>query len=78
LYTEGWKYVLYERGRYREQLFDLQADPGEMVNLAVESRHAATLDDHRQRLAAWCRAMNDPYARQRSRMPPGTSVAPTN
>jgi arylsulfatase A-like enzyme len=70
VYTGRYKYVCYERGRYREQLFDLLEDPGEMVNLAVESRHAGTLSEHRRRLTEWCRATNDPYARQRSRMPP--------
>jgi len=46
--TERYKYAVYDRGRYREQLFDLQADPGEMVNLAVESRYAHVLDEHRR------------------------------
>ena len=41
----GWdKYVLYDRGRYREQLFNLETDPGEMVNLAVQDRHRGTLE----------------------------------
>ena len=47
-------------GLDREQLVDLNADPGEMVNLAVESRHAATLDDCRTRLRAWCERTDDP------------------
>ncbi|MFW5856563.1 MAG: sulfatase [Planctomycetota bacterium] len=49
------KYVLYSWGRHREQLFDLERDPGELVNLAVESRHAETLDRMRALVDAWCR-----------------------
>ena len=55
--TEGWmvrtnryKYVVYNWGQYREQLFDMAEDPGEKVNLAVSSRHGAILDEHRERL----------------------------
>jgi arylsulfatase A-like enzyme len=45
------KYVAYDRGRYREQLFDIERDPGEMVNLAVEARHRGLLDECRALLA---------------------------
>jgi len=73
LHTGRYKYVLYDRGRYREQLFDMPNDPGEMVNLAVEARYADVLDEHRRRLIDWMRESQDPYARQRSRMPPEVS-----
>jgi len=53
LLSDRYKYAVYRFSRHREQLFDLRDDPGEMVNLAVESRHADVLDDHRRRLAAW-------------------------
>ena len=45
--TDRYKYIVYDRGRYPEQLFDMNADPGEMVNLAVESRHSGVLHGHR-------------------------------
>ncbi|HSH09431.1 MAG TPA: sulfatase-like hydrolase/transferase, partial [Oceanipulchritudo sp.] len=32
--TQQYKYVVYSEGENREQLFDLEQDPGEMVNLA--------------------------------------------
>ena len=43
--------------------FDLEHDPGEMVNLAVETSYRKELDDHRRRLAAWCEQMADPFFR---------------
>ena len=39
-----YKYVLYQWGRNREALYDLQADPGEMVNLAVDRRYEGELN----------------------------------
>lgn len=60
LVTDQYKYSVYVMGRNREQLVDLQADPGEMVNLAVESRHRETLVDCRERLRAWGERTEDP------------------
>lgn len=37
VHTPRYTYAVYERGWYREQLFDMREDPGEMVNLAVEA-----------------------------------------
>lgn len=51
--TSGYKYVLYDKGRYREQLFDMQKDRGEMRNLAVEAKYSEELKKHRQILAEW-------------------------
>ena len=60
LITDTFKYSCYVMGRYREQLVDLRTDPGEMVNLAVESRHAEDLAWCRNRLRAWCERTEDP------------------
>ena len=54
-----YKYVLYAWGKYREQLFDMEADPGELVNLAVEARYRETLARHRSRLAEWIEETDD-------------------
>ena len=52
--VEGkYKYVLYNHFRNREQLFDMENDRGEMVNLAVESRHAPTIERLREKMYAW-------------------------
>lgn len=59
--TERWKYSVWRWGHHREQLVDLQRDPGEMVNLAVSRRYRQQLTDLRQRLHDWCRATNDAF-----------------
>ena len=59
--TARHKYIVYDRGRYREQLFDLQEDPGEMLNLAVEARHRATLEAHRELLRQQMAATDDQF-----------------
>jgi arylsulfatase A-like enzyme len=64
--TERYKYAVYHIGPYREQLFDLQADPGEMVNLAVDARYKDVLQQHRELLRAWCARTNDDFARHYS------------
>ncbi|MDA0708856.1 MAG: sulfatase-like hydrolase/transferase [bacterium] len=59
--TDRFKYSLYPMGRYREQLVDLHSDPGEMVNLAVNTRFVNTLQDHRKLLRDWCEKTRDPF-----------------
>ena len=60
--TMGWmvrsgnyKYVLYSMGLYREQLFDMTSDRGEMRNLAVEKKYGPMLEQYRAMLADWMR-----------------------
>jgi arylsulfatase A-like enzyme len=50
LRTARYKYVEYSGG-YR-QLFDLDADPGEVHNLAPDAAYAATLRTLHRQLAA--------------------------
>ena len=59
--TSQYKYMMYSWGKYREQLFDLAADPGEMVNLAVESRFRDVLQQHRDLLAQHLIDTDDRY-----------------
>jgi arylsulfatase A-like enzyme len=59
LVCERTKYSVYAMGRNREQLVDLHQDPGEMVNLAVEARHADSLEKWRERLRAHCAQTED-------------------
>jgi arylsulfatase A-like enzyme len=61
LVTRTHKYVVHEWGEYREQLFDRAADPWELVNLAVESRHRPLLEESRKTLRGWCRAAGDRF-----------------
>ena len=53
LRTGRYKYIAHHKGARREQLIDLETDPGEMVNLAEDPGHKAVLDDHRRRLRRW-------------------------
>jgi len=59
--TREFKYVAYSRGSLREQLHHMPSDPGEMVNLAVESRYEDVLREHRKILAAWCIQQRDAF-----------------
>jgi len=80
--TERFKYTVYDRGQYREMLFDMAADPGELVNLAVEGRFADVLDDHRRLLFDWCQTTGDLFGAHYSHRPyavlpgPGYDQAP--
>lgn len=58
--TGNYKYVLYDKGRYREQLFDMNKDRGEMRNLAVESAYDSVLKQHRDILRKWMKIHRAP------------------
>ena len=55
-----YKYVLYQWGRNREALYDLETDPGEMVNLAVDRRYKGELRRMRRALYDWGVRIGDP------------------
>lgn len=67
LRTPRYKYVLYEAGKGREALYDMETDRLEMRNLAVESGYDDVLRQHRQLLARWFDAnpAGLPYSRRR-------------
>ena len=50
LRTERWCYTKWDEGRYGVELYDHQADPREMKNLAPELQHAATVAELREKL----------------------------
>lgn len=58
--TQRYKYCVYSRGNRRESLVDLQADPGEMFDLATDPRYRDVLLHHRELLARFGKEHNDP------------------
>ncbi len=55
-----FKYILHEIGPCREQLFDMEKDPGEMENLAVCKAYSETVRRHRAYLREWLEKTGDP------------------
>ncbi len=62
--TARFKYSVYDSGRHREQLVDLERDPGEMKSLAHDEEHQAVLNQHRRLLREWVEETGDKIARQ--------------
>ena len=58
--TPKYKYVVYDKGQYREQLFDMSEDRLEMRNLAVESKYRDVLLEHRAILKDWLKTTPGP------------------
>ena len=61
LRNKRFKYWIYDEGKQRETLFDLQNDPGEMINIAGDSNYKAELDKCRKQLIDWAKKNNDPF-----------------
>jgi arylsulfatase A-like enzyme len=59
--SKQYKYCVYNEGIRREALFDMENDPGEMVNLAGLTSHRTLLLQHRQYLADWCESYDDEF-----------------
>lgn len=59
---ERYKFVLNWRRRDLDELYDLQADPGEMRNLAADPAYKAQLEAQRDRVLAWTRDAGHPFA----------------
>jgi len=58
---QKYKYTAFSEGRLRESLVDLDKDPGEMTNLAVDPKFSRILAEHRAMLADWCRKTGDSF-----------------
>ncbi len=62
--TERFKYNVYDSGRQREQLIDLQNDPGEMKNLVYDAKTKGVLEQHRALLAKWVERAGDEIGKE--------------
>lgn len=56
--THTWKYVW--NATAEDELYDLNADPGEIVNLAAAPQHQSALRDMQARLLRWLEETRDP------------------
>jgi arylsulfatase A-like enzyme len=61
LRTGKFKYAVYNKGERREQLFDMELDPGETNNLAVDEGFSDVLNRHRQLLSNWAKETSDDF-----------------
>jgi uncharacterized protein (TIGR02145 family) len=59
--TSRYKYILFSEGTNCEQLFDMDADPGETRNLAGDPSMKAELDRHKMLLKAWIQSTKDEF-----------------
>jgi arylsulfatase A-like enzyme len=62
--TDRYKYIAYATGENREQLFDMQSDPGETMNLVGEASVQATLEEHRRLLKEWIERTKDAFGKK--------------
>jgi len=62
LRTKRYKYCVYDSGSRREQLIDMENDPGEMKNLAGVEDYKDVLEEHRRLLRGWCEKTGDKIA----------------
>ncbi len=59
--TKNFKYIVYNKGEIKEQLFDLTKDPGEITNLAVNSSYKKELITMHRYLKQWCKNNRDKF-----------------
>lgn len=80
--SERFKYIAFDTGPRREQLFDLEQDPREMENLAGLNAFAQVLGQHRDYLRDWITKTADPFGKTHYAHPgkrdtiPGDSYLP--
>ncbi|WEK17731.1 MAG: hypothetical protein P0Y49_13085 [Candidatus Pedobacter colombiensis] len=63
--TKDFKYIIYDKGEIREQLFDLEKDPGETDNLAIKATYKKKLNQMRAYLKKWCEMHQDSFYAQK-------------
>ncbi|GMW03575.1 MAG: sulfatase [Candidatus Hydrogenedentota bacterium] len=61
LRTPRYKYIRYNEGANPEQLFDMQLDPGETKNIAVDIQSQSILNEHRHLLQEYIECTSDNF-----------------
>ena len=61
LVTEHFKYILFDKGVNREQLFDLELDPGELNPVTNDPYYNSELSVCRDMLKEWCGKIGDSF-----------------
>lgn len=59
--SQRYKYIVYGQGEKREQLFDLDADPGEASNLMRQPNMKEVVSLHRDMLREWIQQTEDTF-----------------
>ena len=62
--TDDWKLVRFYRNNLLDELYDLRADPGEMVNRYEDASVTGIRDGLQKQLEAWMRSIDDPLLRE--------------
>lgn len=57
--NQQFKYVVYNKGENRDQLFDLDNDPGEMNDLSEIQKYAKVKEELKTQLKKWQKETND-------------------
>ncbi|ANH83574.1 hypothetical protein A8C56_23680 [Niabella ginsenosidivorans] len=57
--SDHFKYWVYDEGKRRESLFDMDEDPGEMQDLARLPQYREVLEAHRHYLKEWAKKYSD-------------------
>ncbi|NOY82533.1 MAG: sulfatase-like hydrolase/transferase [Kiritimatiellaeota bacterium] len=72
---ERWKYVWNPQAV--DELYDLEADPHEMTNLANRAEFARIVGDMRDRLMHWLQDVGDPLPEHARDLPPAGTILAT-
>lgn len=59
--SDRYKYTVYSKGKKREQLFNLEKDPGEMTDLVNQTSESTRLEKMKKLLVTWCNAHSDSF-----------------
>ena len=64
--SKGFKYILFNNGANREELFDLVKDPGELNPVTYEPEYREQLLAHRKMLLEWDKRIDDDISARRT------------